>query len=44
MKEKLKEIFLDRVKYKIENDLRHHHQVDSLRCRLRAKENEKNKL
>lgn len=44
MKERLNEIFKDRVKFKIESDLRHHREVTALRCRLRAKENQNVKL
>ena len=38
IKEKLQKIFTDRVKYRIQNDQKYYHKVDSLRCKLRAKE------
>ena len=44
MNDRLKAIFKDRVKYKIQNDQKYNRKVDSLRCKLRAEEIEKNKI
>lgn len=37
IRDKLKDIFTDRVKYRIQYDLKYCHKLDSLRCKLRAK-------